>query len=332
MSDSYSAWLEFKRFLGLDLDYLGTYTEIEIVVVNETPLRVGSGRGEGLGEADLPIVRGGDRKPFIPGSSLKGVFRSWLEVIHSPEETCRVGDSSHDCCSLKTELIYKLIKGIEKRFYKGFKLEADELKHIIDEINSRKVAERYRMCVGAEEIAKRFDSVVQSIAEGTQVLEILTLIDKLKNVLVKEKLAPCIICRIFGNKALAAHIGISDAKPVNTDVKTFIRTRIAIERFTKTSLPGALFEYEYIPEGYKWKFKIIVWNIDLGDKGSDTSSKLRFLLENLASIGLFVGGMRSVGHGLLKLVIEESKAKVCKVENAVLKCEVRPIKEFLVSG
>ena len=61
-------------------------------------------------------------------------------------------------------------------------------------------------------------------------------------------------------------------------------------------------------------------------------SRLRLLLENLASIGLFVGGMKSVGHGLLRLVADESRVKVCRVENAVLKCGVKPIKEFLAQG
>jgi len=332
MSNYYNAWLDFKRLLGLDLDYLNTYTEVEAVVINEVPLRVGSGRGEGLGEADLPVVKGKDELPFIPGSSLKGVLRSWLEAIHSPEDTCRVGDSSHECCSLKAELVYKLVKGIEKRFYKGLKLEAEEFKRAVEEIDLRKIAERYKECAGVGEATKKFASAMQSIAKDVTVLEVSALVNRLRDVLIKEKLIPCIICRIFGNKALAAHISISDARPTDGDIKTFSRTRIAIDRFTKTALPRALFDYEYVPEGYKWKFKIIAWNIDLGDKNGDASSRLRLLLENLASIGLFMGGMKSAGHGLLRLVVDESRVKVCRVENAVLKCDVKPIKEFLAQG
>jgi CRISPR/Cas system CSM-associated protein Csm3 (group 7 of RAMP superfamily) len=332
MSNYYNAWLDFKRLLGLDLDYLNTYTEVEAVVINEVPLRVGSGRGEGLGEADLPVVKGKDELPFIPGSSLKGILRSWLEDIHSPEDTCRVGDSSHECCSLKAELVYKLVKGIEKRFYKGLKLEAEEFKRAVEEIDLRKIAERYKECAGVGEATKKFASAMQSIAKDVTVLEVSALVNRLRDVLIKEKLIPCIICRIFGNKALAAHISISDARPTDGNVKTFSRTRVAIDRFTKTALPRALFDYEYVPEGYKWKFKIIAWNIDLGDKNGDASSRLRLLLENLASIGLFVGGMKSVGHGLLRLVVDESRVKVCRVENAVLKCGVKPIKEFLAQG
>jgi CRISPR/Cas system CSM-associated protein Csm3 (group 7 of RAMP superfamily) len=329
VSNDYSAWLNFKRFLGLDLDYIRTYVEIEAVVVNETPLRVGSGRGEGLGEVDLPIVKDSNGLPFIPGSSLKGVFRSWLESIHSPEETCRVGDFSHDCCSLKAELIYKFVKGVEKRFYKGFKLRSDELRQALTEIDPGKVVERYRNCINAKEIVDKFSNIVQDIAKDVQELEVEFLVDRLREGLVKERLVPCVVCRLFGNKAMASHVSISDAKPVDTNVKTFTRTRVAIDRFTKTALPKALFDYEYVPEGYKWRFKIIAWNIDVSDKSSDTSSKLQLLLETLASIGLFVGSMKSVGHGLLKLVAEESKARICRFEVTALRCETKSVKELM---
>ncbi|MEM1715606.1 MAG: CRISPR-associated RAMP protein Csx7 [Thermofilaceae archaeon] len=53
---------------------------IEGWLVNETPLRVGTGREPPLGSAvDLAVIRihlGGRSVPYIPGSSLKGVFRS----------------------------------------------------------------------------------------------------------------------------------------------------------------------------------------------------------------------------------------------------------------
>lgn len=330
MSSGFRAWLDFKRLLGLDLDYLSTLTEIEAIIVNEAPLRVGSGRGEGLGEIDAPVVRGRDGLPFIPGSSLKGVFRSWLESIYSPEDMCRAGESSHECCSLKTELLYKFVKGIEKRFYKGFELEARELQQLISrEIDFDGIAKRYNECESSREIVEKFKGVVQSIVEGVTVLELLTLVDKLRSALFKERLTPCVICRAFGNKALASHVSISDAKPVDGEVRTLTRTRIAIDRFTKTALPKVLFDYEYIPEGYRWRFRIISWNIDVRDLNHDASAKLRLLLNSLASIGLFIGGMKSVGYGLVKLVVEESKAKICSVEGDTIKCEVKPLSELL---
>lgn len=64
---------------------------LELVFVNETPLHIGTGRAESLGQSvDLTVVRGSyydpaSRRlyegPLIPGSSLKGVMRSFAESL-----------------------------------------------------------------------------------------------------------------------------------------------------------------------------------------------------------------------------------------------------------
>ena len=59
---------------------VGLLSVVDIVgvAVNETMIRVGSGR-DVLGRVDNPVIRLPDGTPFIPGSSLKGVFRSLAE-------------------------------------------------------------------------------------------------------------------------------------------------------------------------------------------------------------------------------------------------------------
>lgn len=46
-----------------------------------TGLRIGSGGGGDNDAVDLPVLRGGDGYPFIPGASLKGSIRSTLEAL-----------------------------------------------------------------------------------------------------------------------------------------------------------------------------------------------------------------------------------------------------------
>ncbi|MEM2910433.1 MAG: RAMP superfamily CRISPR-associated protein [Nitrososphaerota archaeon] len=80
-------------------------------VFNETPLRVGLGKAEQLGSpTDLPVIKmrisEGKEIPYIPGSSLKGVFRSYvekiaaaiygLESIHSPFDSKRAESEYED--------------------------------------------------------------------------------------------------------------------------------------------------------------------------------------------------------------------------------------------
>lgn len=48
-----------------------------------TALRVGVGRGEGAqpSASDLPVLLSADARPFIPGSSLRGVVRAYVERV-----------------------------------------------------------------------------------------------------------------------------------------------------------------------------------------------------------------------------------------------------------
>ncbi|MEM2614273.1 MAG: CRISPR-associated RAMP protein Csx7 [Nitrososphaerota archaeon] len=64
-----------------DLDTLKVFTKIEGILVNETPLRIGVGREGPIGSTvDVSVYRV-NGIPRIPGSSLKGIFRSFLESI-----------------------------------------------------------------------------------------------------------------------------------------------------------------------------------------------------------------------------------------------------------
>jgi len=69
-----------------DFDRLEVLTRVTGSLVNLTPLRVGVGREPPLGSAvDIAPLRvrfaDGGEKPYIPGSSLKGVLRSLAEAI-----------------------------------------------------------------------------------------------------------------------------------------------------------------------------------------------------------------------------------------------------------
>ncbi|MCS7105591.1 MAG: RAMP superfamily CRISPR-associated protein [Thermofilaceae archaeon] len=68
-----------------DFDKINLLTVIEGCLINETPLRIGVGRESYLGSAvdigPLKIRISGRDVPYIPGSSLKGSFRSLAESL-----------------------------------------------------------------------------------------------------------------------------------------------------------------------------------------------------------------------------------------------------------
>ncbi|MEN3047875.1 MAG: CRISPR-associated RAMP protein Csx7 [Candidatus Caldarchaeales archaeon] len=74
-----------ERHPYLDFDLLKSITLITGKMVNETPLRVGVGRDSAVSAAMDAVVirmrRGDVEVPYIPGSSLKGVFRSYVESL-----------------------------------------------------------------------------------------------------------------------------------------------------------------------------------------------------------------------------------------------------------
>ena len=63
----------------------------------ETALRIGAGGDEAAqpSASDLPVLRGGDDRPYIPGSSLRGVIRSQVErIVRTLEERAAQGQGA----------------------------------------------------------------------------------------------------------------------------------------------------------------------------------------------------------------------------------------------
>jgi CRISPR-associated RAMP protein (TIGR02581 family) len=86
-----------------------------------TALHIGGGRGT-LSASDSPIVRGPDLKPFIPGSSFKGSFRSTVEklVPALPNlRTCALTDGEGDACPGAPGEVQKEFSRLKERWDEG---------------------------------------------------------------------------------------------------------------------------------------------------------------------------------------------------------------------
>lgn len=78
-----------------DLDAIKTIVKITGKLRNETPLRIGLGKASSFVEpTDNPIVKR-DGRPIIPGSSLKGAFRSFVESYFNT-----LGDRKYYVCGI----------------------------------------------------------------------------------------------------------------------------------------------------------------------------------------------------------------------------------------
>lgn len=288
--------LDQIRGLGLDFDVVKCITVVEGYLVNESPLRVGRPGEELTSAIDLAVERLPDGRPYIPGSTLKGCIRSLAEQIarSSGYEVCNIFQHENRCTLISSAL--RLVT--ESVLERGEDVEINYVRNKLRSLE-RRVRDK--------------EDLVELLSDLMSSQNIRELVNKINQMNI-----PCPVCRIFGNNELASHVTFYDALPKSSEVKADYRTRVAIDRFRRASRSGALFNYEYIPLGYEWNFKLHVRNISISKDETKQSKLLKILLIYLNIEGIHVGSMRSVGLGLVKLV-DETKIIEYKVEDFMLK-------------
>ena len=171
-----------------------------------------------------------------------------------------------------------------------------------------------------------FESIARARGQET------CLLDEKKMKKIEEK-SPCIVCQVFGNTSLASHIYVYDCIADEKEVPVDTKTGIAIDRFLGVAKAGALFEEEFISPGVKWEMEIRIFNIDLENpQGEEEKNKAEIMKEVFriwSSIGIHVGSRKTVGHGLLYLLKDETTVTKYTLENGVLKGEKWSLKDWL---
>jgi len=94
-------------------------------------------------------------------------------------------------------------------------------------------------------------------------------------------------------------VKIPDAYPIG-EVSTLIKPGVAIDRVLGAVFTGQLYMIEAVPPGARFRFKMIIDNIDL-EGGGVEAEILRALLRELASGSIQIGGRKSAGMGFVRL-------------------------------
>ena len=108
----------------------------------------------------------------------------------------------------------------------------------------------------------------------------------------------CDVCRLFGSAVYASRLVIADALPVAlTEAKGKINLRdgLGIDRDTGAARAGVKFDYQVIETGPRFWFQMTAENVQ------DQDRKLIDLILALLKDGLYVGGKRAGGLGLIRL-------------------------------
>lgn len=314
--EAISTIIQEIRSQGINHDVLSSISVIDGIAINETPLRIGKGRGE-LGEVDLPVIRDHRKMIFVPGSSLKGALRSFSEALSRGSGYNVCTPYNQGLCSFKAEFLNLMLQ--KAMISSSINDIVDQVLKEVDEIAYRRLEEGLRSKV-KEDLVKLLNDVKNAHQDEKTNL----MID------IVRRYSPCIICQLFGNQVLASKIMVFDMHPVDSaGVRTLIRTRIALDRLRDTARFGALFEYEYVPAGYKWRFRMELRNIDITGSTNNVRKLLIELLKYLYTSGIPIGGMKSVGHGVLKLIREETIAVVYRIKDFSISREEVKLQDLL---
>lgn len=247
-------------------DYSAFYSHFRITgtLTSSTAIRVGAGDNRGATEQDLPVLKDLAGRPYIPGSSMKGVFRSHLERL------LRSFDPSLACVSVPWATGLGGSPGC---------LTQEDIDAIKRKYANKPDAE-----------------LSQAILEGT------TLTPKDEPLLEKElKLTGlCWTCRLCGAPWFASKLMIADSTVVDETWfgRYQIRDGVGIDRDTETVAQGLYFNYEAVPAGTQFQFEMMIDNADDAELGLALLG-LREFEDGLVTLG--GGRSRGLGHVALKL-------------------------------
>lgn len=247
-----------------------------------TALRISAGRNADATTVDLPLLKDSLGKPFIPGSSFKGVLRSRVESLlrtlapanQLARWACNPLDDSERCVQPG-----KLREG---KAWSAYTL-ADPVG--IDDLHAEAAAREERAKAQAEkqkQYRRKDDFLCELVEEHT-----------------------CLACGLFGSPWLAAHVQVRDWQ-VDEQFwfdQFLVRDGVAIDRDTETVSDQKLYSYEVIPAGTRFTGTVLAENLDAWQLGLLLTGLREF------AYGLALGGATSRGLGSVTLTWDEESSR-----------------------
>jgi CRISPR-associated protein Csm3 len=300
-------------------------------LTTKSHLRVGAGEGSvDVSAAENPIIRalvyqepeeGGEKEasrvPYVPGSSLHGVIRSWVEkALRSSDEPLTVEELNASLDKLDeddrkqvTEKAKEEVKALTGKTYEGEDQDKDAwmkdwqvYRHVCDPLSDVDRCER----ISAREVERRRwkEKWQEAIGRGTR---------------------GCKVCRVFGYTGQRGRVKIMPAFPFRTEttIPIDVITRVAINRLTGAADEGKLFDLEAIPPGVDFFFFTVLENLSPEQK-EDFEMGIRALSLQLAA----VGAHSTIGFGM----VEVERQFAAQIDKTVFKEPVEQQVDDIISG
>ncbi len=230
----------------------------------QSALRVGAGRATEPGGSDLPVLRDTQDRPYVPGSSLKGVLRSRVEQMLRA-----FGDHGYTACNPTDDKAWCILSGERKR-ERGWKYP--------DHSNTNNKP------IGIRDLEKGLEDFPTE--------------ERDKRLAARVWKESCLVCRTFGSPWLASHLHIKDLQ-VDPELwfnQYQVRDGVAIDRDTETAAEGLLYDFEVVPADTVFRCEIRMENGEPWQLGM-----LLLGLKPFERGEMALGGFRSRGLGVVRL-------------------------------
>lgn len=223
---------------------------IEARFVTQTAIAVGSRVSLLPAGSDLPVMKTPDGLPYIPGSSLKGVVRAYLERV------LRTADDM------------------------GKKMQGERL-WACDPLDKE------ACCVPPDKKKELHEKAEKEAKRNGKPL------DATFSKFLWEK--TCTACRLFGNQWIASRVAFQDAYLLNEDslpLLVEVRDGVGIDRDLGAAKPGIKYDFETVPRGAVFGFRMILENVKEWEVGL-----FCLALDALRRGELAIGGKSTRGLG-----------------------------------
>ncbi|WP_448591862.1 type III CRISPR-associated RAMP protein Csx7 [Thermoflexus hugenholtzii] len=240
-------------------------TWIHAILEMQTALAVGSRLSLDPVGTDMPVIKDPEGRPFIPGSSIKGVVRFQAERMLRAANRKWACDPFDDPCvpATRKDVKHRDQKSKEELWEEAVKTAEKEAK----EVQAR-----------SREHARSADEIfMESLMRHS-----------------------CMACRLFGSPWMAGRVAFKDAHLKNHEdlpVWTQIRDGVGIDRDLGAARAGVKYDFETVIPGAQFRIEIVAENLE--------DRELGFLLAVLRMWkegGIAIGGKstRGPGWGVLK--------------------------------
>ncbi len=268
-------------------------------VTTESHLAIGSGEATAeLRPVDKPIIRAliyeDERVPYLPASSLHGVWRAWVEkALRSKEES-----PGREACLQHLQELKEQKNGYYSQLVTQVLVDLGlDNEPPPDHSKLPEEWQVYRTVCNPFWVHDRCEAQAKELRKSS-------FLDVKRAWLDLAKLdRPCRVCSLFGHSGQRGRVRFTHAFPAMDDPSALpvdIITRVAINRQTGTADHGKLFDLEAVPPGVSFFFFILLENVISKEALNDFEYGARALKLNLATLGAH----GTVGFGSVRLVQE----------------------------